>query len=149
MRCLGAWPEALSLKRTLPLVGVIRSAAMRRRVVLPAPFGPSSATNSPGRISSETARRATNGPKRFSTRSKEMPRLGVSCTAEADVALVADKGIRSASHEIAQDFLHALAFADVVFFADRSGFAAQDEAEENVLQLVEAAANFLLQIGRN
>src|ERR1700735_917490 len=49
-------------------------AAMRSSVVLPAPLGPSSATNSPAGISSVTLRRATSEPKRFSTRSKEMAR---------------------------------------------------------------------------
>ena len=115
---------------------------MRSSVVLPAPFGPSRATNSPGEILSDTSRKACSGPNRFSIFSKETPRLGAVRVAEAGVALVVDKGSRSASHEVAQRFLHALAVAGVILLGDCTGFAAQFEAEERVLEFVEAASHF-------
>ena len=57
--------------------------------------------------------------------------------------------IRSAFHQIAQRLLDAFAFARVVGFRDRAGFAAQFEAEQNVFQLVEAAADFAVEVRRN
>jgi hypothetical protein len=68
---------------------------MRNSVVFPAPFGPSSATNSPGRIPIEMPRNATNDPKRFSTPVKEIPTDG---DAGAGVERVAGKAFRLASH---------------------------------------------------
>src|SRR6267378_2189949 len=114
MKCFAAWAEIPEVKWIWPLVGFISCAAMRNNVVFPAPLGPRSATNSPGRISSEMLRKATSEPKRFSTWSNDMP----SCEA---VVVDAAKAIRSASHEIAEDLLHALAFAGVVLLADRAG----------------------------
>src|SRR5271170_2043370 len=67
--------DAECVKWTLPPEGVVSSAARRSNVVFPAPFGPSNATNSPGRISSERLRKAINEPNRFSICLKDMPRL--------------------------------------------------------------------------
>src|ERR1700675_870696 len=112
-------------KVTRPFEGFMSRAAMRSSVVFPAPLGPRRATNSPGRISSETPRSATSEPKRFSTRSKEMPISG-------GEAARAAKATRSASYQIAQDLFHALVLAGVVRVTDGAGLAAQLEAEEIV-----------------
>ena len=62
------------VKRIDPREGFINSAAIRSRVVFPAPLCPKSATNSPGRISSEMARNAARDPNRFSTFWNEIPK---------------------------------------------------------------------------
>src|SRR5216684_4163580 len=139
MRCLTSVAEIPEVKWIWPLVGFISNAAIRKRVVFPAPLGPRRATNSPDWISSETPRKATSEPKRFSTRSNEMP----SCEAVVGAA----KAIRSASHKIAEDLLHALALAGIVQLADCAGLTAELEAEEIVLQLVETASNFAVDVG--
>src|ERR1700735_2383819 len=64
------------VKRIVPREGFIRSAAIRSRVVFPAPLCPRSATNSPGRMSSEMARNAAREPKRFSIFWSEIPKPG-------------------------------------------------------------------------
>ena len=119
------------VKESWPLVGFISSAAMRSRVVFPAPLWPSRATNSPGRISSETARRAISEPKRFSTLLKRMPH----CRMDAGAGIVAGRGQGGslAFYQIAEVLLDAGVFALVIFFADGAGLAAQFEAEEGVL----------------
>ena len=48
--------------RTAPAAGRTRPVATRATVVLPTPFGPSSATASPGCTASDTSNRARNGP---------------------------------------------------------------------------------------
>ena len=50
--------------RTSPEEGSINPASMRRVVVLPAPFGPSSAKISPGTRSKETSSTASRASKR-------------------------------------------------------------------------------------
>src|SRR5277367_5963568 len=128
--CDGAcWVAAAVLKRTAPRVGLISRAAMRRRVVFPAPFGPRSATNSPARISRETPRSAASEPKRFSTLWNETP-----MPAGAGGVCVAGTGNarRLALHQIAKGFFHAGAFAGVIIFADGAGLAAKFEAEDVV-----------------
>src|SRR5215470_14511848 len=97
---------------TLPLVGLVKSAAMRRRVVFPAPFGPSSATNSPGTIPSDTPRNANIEPKRFSTRSRDISRPALAALRTAELAgaradSVPDKCLTF--HQVAQNLLNALA----------------------------------------
>ena len=62
------------VKRIEPRDGFIRRAAIRNRVVFPAPLCPKSATNSPGSMSSEMARNAARVPNRFSTFWKEIPK---------------------------------------------------------------------------
>ena len=81
------------VNRTLPLVGRISSAAIRSSVVLPAPFGPSSATNSPGENLRAT-RFATPAAGRIASRFSRRKFRGSAPfgIAEAGVALVADKG---------------------------------------------------------
>ena len=102
-------------------------------------------------ISSDTSLSATSEPKRFSTRSKEIPTeftdgaRSTGCT----FARGSSKAIRSASDQVAQRRVNALALARVVVFADRAGLATQFEAEEIVLQFVEAAANFAVNFSRN
>src|SRR5262245_37007504 len=49
-------------KCTVPDDGRIRPASMRSVVVLPAPFGPTSAKISPARTSNDTSSTATRGP---------------------------------------------------------------------------------------
>ena len=100
---------------------------MRSRVVFPAPFGPSRATNSPARISSETPRKAASEPKRFSTLSNETPiRAGVGGAVGASTG----NARRLALHQVAEGFFDAGAFAGVVFFGDGAGLAAEFEAED-------------------
>ena len=48
--------------RTVPDVGAISPDATRATVVLPAPFGPTRATASPGSIVSDTSNSARNAP---------------------------------------------------------------------------------------
>src|SRR5271156_4787005 len=120
-KALASWCDgarcvaAAVLKRTAPRVGFISSAAMRSNVVFPAPFGPRSATNSPARISSETPRSAASEPKRFSTLWNETPM-------EAAVGGAAITGTgnapRLASHQVAEGFFYAGAFAGVIVFVD-------------------------------
>jgi hypothetical protein len=59
----------LSPMRTSPEVEVSRPAMMRRSVVLPQPDGPSSETNSPSLIVSETSFSAWKAPKLLRMRS--------------------------------------------------------------------------------
>src|SRR6202034_3251054 len=90
------WPGfPPSVYSTLPRVGAARRAAMRNNVVFPAPFGPSTATNSPEWIWSEIPRSAKKDPKRFSIPAKEIPREE---TPEREVERVAGKAFRLASH---------------------------------------------------
>src|SRR5271166_2297953 len=122
MRCLGL--RAIAGVRTLglttagpfvnctkPRVGFFSRAAMRRRVVFPAPFGPRSATNSPAWISRETPRSAAREPKRFSTLWKATPidagvgGVGVAGTGNAR---------RLALHQVAEGLFYASAFACVI-----------------------------------
>src|SRR5271156_2771016 len=129
---------------TEPRVGFISRAAMRSRVVFPAPLGPSSATNSPARISRETPRSAAREPKRFSTFWNETP-----IRAGAGGVCVADRGNarRLALHQVAERFFYAGAFAGVIVFADGAGLAAEFEAEHIIFEVVEAALNLLVNIG--
>src|SRR5215213_7223445 len=65
-----------------PSFGVSKPASMRRSVVLPQPDGPSSAKNSPSRISSESRSTAAKPEKRLLTASKrtstrDVPRAAV------------------------------------------------------------------------
>src|SRR6266542_1681676 len=53
--------------RAVPLVGFKIAPSMRTVVVLPAPFGPSSATTSPSATWSEISRTALNAPKVLSS----------------------------------------------------------------------------------
>ena len=99
------------------------SAAMRSSVVFPAPLGPSSATNSPGTISSETPRRAISEPKRFSTSSNgfrswcrarrkyETSRGWLKSDARMSLSLSPDRAGPSACARV---------LAGVVFLADRA-----------------------------
>src|SRR5271155_3744395 len=140
MACLGltdnAWARTCPLtiaepfvNWTEPRVGFMSRAAMRRRVVFPAPFGPRRATNSPALISRETPRSAASEPKRFSTLWNETP-----MPAGAGGVCVAGTGNarRLALHQIAKGFFHAGAFAGVIVFADGAGLAAKFEAEDIV-----------------
>src|SRR3984893_15839284 len=113
------------VNRTLPLEGFIRSAAIRSSLLFPAPFGPSRTTNSPERMSSETLRKATSDPNRFSTLSKDIPK---GSWPEGMLVPPADKGERLAFHQLAHDSLHAGVFMGVFFFADRAGLPTQLEA---------------------
>src|SRR5271156_2397407 len=143
--CAGAGCGAAAvLKKTEPRVGFISRAAMRSRVVFPAPLGPSSATNSPARISRETPRSAAREPKRFSTFWNETP-----IRAGAGGVCVADRGNarRLALHQVAERFFYAGAFAGVIVFADGAGLAAEFEAEHIIFEVVEAALNLLVNIG--
>lgn len=117
---------------------------MRRSVVFPAPLGPTSATNSPARISRETLRSAASEPKRFSTLWNDTP-----IDAGGDDVCVAGTGnaLRLASHQVAEGFFHAGAFAGVILFADGAGLAAELEAEDIVFELVEASLNLAVHIG--
>src|SRR5687767_8622913 len=58
--------------RILPEVSVSSPAMMRRSVVFPQPEGPSSETNSPSRISSDTSFSAWKEPNSLRTRSMTM-----------------------------------------------------------------------------
>src|SRR5277367_2604087 len=149
-KALASWCDgaccvaAAVLKRTAPRVGFISSAAMRSSVVFPAPFGPRSATNSPGRISSETPRNAASEPKRFSTLWKDTPR---GAGADGDGVASAGNAMRLASHQVAEGFFDAGTFAGVIVFADGAGLAAEFEAEDVVFEIVEAAADLVVNIG--
>ena len=57
-RAAGTGNMSLPSTRTDPVSADSKPATMRRAVVLPQPEGPSSATNSPGAISSESPSRA-------------------------------------------------------------------------------------------
>ena len=124
-------------------VGLISRAATRSSVVFPASLGPSKATNSPARTSSEIPRNAASEPKRFSTLWKDTP----SATG-VDGEEVAGTGnaLRLASHQVAKRLFHAGTFARVVLFADGAGLPAQFQAENIVLEVVETAANFVVNI---
>src|SRR5580704_194021 len=124
------------VRATLPLVGFINCAAIRSRVVFPAPFAPSSATNSPPRISSETFLSATSEPKRFSTLSNTIP-VGFTAGPRSEgweLARGSPKAICLATNEVAERCIDALALAGVVLFADGPGLPPQLEAEQAILQ---------------
>src|SRR4051794_18803793 len=70
---------SLPFSRILPPSGVSKPASMRSSVVLPQPDGPSSAKNSPARMSSESLSTAVKPPNRFVTRS--MRNSGMSAAA--------------------------------------------------------------------
>src|ERR1700691_6436506 len=155
MACLGLTENAcartrslatarLSVKSTAPRVGFVSRAAMRSRVVFPAPLGPRSATNSPGRISSETPRNAASEPKRFSTSWNDTPMDA--CAAAVCVARTGN-ALRLASHQVAEGFFDAGTFAGVVVFADGAGLAAEFEAEDVIFEIVQAALNLIVNIG--
>ena len=59
---VGGIANPLEKNCTRPEVGRERSAAILKSVVLPDPFGPTSATHSPAAIASETSRSANNTP---------------------------------------------------------------------------------------
>src|SRR5271155_2026893 len=149
-KALASWCDgaccvaAAVLKRTAPRVGFISRAAIRSNVVFPAPFGPRSATNSPARISSETPRNAASEPKRFSTLWKDTPR---GAGADGDGGASAGNAMRLTSHQVAEGFFDAGAFAGVIVFADGTGLAAEFEAEDVVFEIVEAAADLVVNIG--
>ena len=119
-----------AVNRTLPRVGDASNAAIRSKVVFPAPFAPNSATNSPESIWSEMPRKATNDPNRLSTLSKEIPKEG---TAAREVAGVTGKALRLASHQIAEHFLHLLPLALVIVLGDGPRLAPQLQTEKTVL----------------
>ena len=73
--CLGRLYPAMS---TLPIEGRESEARMRRKVVLPAPLGPSSATNSPGWTSKSSPRSTVFRPKRLTSFLTWIMRLGES-----------------------------------------------------------------------
>src|SRR5271154_693515 len=135
--------SAMVLNETEPRVGFISRAATRSSVVFPAPLGPSSATNSPARTSSEIPRKAASDPKRFSTFWNDTPR-----EAGVDGAEVASTGnaLRLAPHQVAERLFHAGTFARVVFFADGAGLPAQFQAKNIIFEVVEAAADFVVNI---
>src|ERR1700677_4003792 len=120
------WP---TLNCTLPRVGDASRAAIRSKVVFPAPFTPNKATNSPERIWSEMPRRATNDPKRFSTPSKERIKGE---TRGRGVTGVPRKAFRVASQQIAQNFFHLPPLALVIVQGDGPALAAQLQTEEAV-----------------
>src|SRR5262245_50293648 len=66
-RCRRATAGGSAPTRTSPLDGLSRSATMRRRVVLPQPDGPTSATSSAGATSRSTPSSASVPPKRRET----------------------------------------------------------------------------------
>src|SRR5277367_1199015 len=149
-KALASWCDgaccvaAAVLKRTAPRVGFISRAAMRSNVVFPAPFGPRSATNSPGWISSETPRNAASEPKRFSTLWNDTPR---GAGADGDGVASAGNAMRLASHQVAEGFFDAGTFAGVIVFTDGAGLAAEFEAKDIVFEIVEAAADLAVNIG--
>src|SRR5579862_8482821 len=135
--------DPVPVRATLPVVGFINCAAIRSRVVFPAPFAPSSATNSPPRISSETFLSATSEPKRFSTLSNAIP-IGFAAGPRSEgweLARGSPKAISSAANEVAERCINALALAGIVLFADGARLPPQFETEKAILQLVKAAAN--------
>src|SRR5579864_4906284 len=130
-------------RATLPLVGFINCAAIRSRVVFPAPFAPSNATNSPPLISSEIFLRATSEPKRFSTLSNAIPiEFPAGPRSEGwELARDSPKAICSASDEVAKRCVNALSLAGIILFVDGPGLPPQFEAEQAILQFVQAAAH--------
>lgn len=120
------------------------NAAMRRRVVFPAPLCPSRATNWPGMISSEMPRSATSEPNLFSTLSKRTPQ---DPKGEAECVPLADKAWRSAFYQIAEKLLHARMLSAVVFFGNSAGLAPQFELEQAFFELVQAAVNLVIHFG--
>src|SRR5689334_3111948 len=67
-----SWPPML----TRPASGVSRPATRRKVVVLPAPVGPSSTTNSPSPIVSDRSRTASTVPKRLETLERTTSAMG-------------------------------------------------------------------------
>src|SRR6202021_4067511 len=126
----------------LPVVGFINCAAIRSRVVFPAPFAPRRATNSPPRSSSEIFLKATSEPKRFSTLSNAIPiEFPAGPRSEGwELARGSPKAICSATNEIAERCVDALSLAGIVLFADGPGLPPQFETEQAALQLVKAPA---------
>ena len=66
-RCGGTGAMSVPSSRMLPSSGVSKPASMRNKVLLPQPDGPSSAKNSPARISRERLLTATTPPNRLVT----------------------------------------------------------------------------------
>ena len=134
------------VRATLPLVGFINCAAMRSRVVFPAPFAPSSATNSPPQIASEIFLKATSEPKRFSTLSNAIPmEFPAGPRSEVwELARGSPKAICSATNEIAERCVDALSLAGVILFADGPGLPPQLETKQAILQFVKAAAHLTI-----
>ena len=136
------------VRATLPVVGFINCAAIRSRVVFPAPFAPRRATNSPPRIFSEIFLKATSEPKRFSTLSNAIPiEFPAGPHSEGwELARGSPKAICSATNEIAERCVNALSLAGIILFADGPRLAPQFEAEQAIFQLVKAtphlAVNF-------
>src|ERR1700744_536129 len=92
-------------------------------------------------------RRACCAPKRFSISWSFTPQVSERALVTDAVASRVAKAVRLAFHQIAKNVFHAAAFARVVFVADRAGLAAKFEAEERVLQRVEAAFGLRVKIG--
>ncbi len=67
--CGGTAAISSPASRMRPSLGASKPASMRSSVVLPQPDGPSSAKNSPCRMSSVSASTATTAPKRLLTAS--------------------------------------------------------------------------------
>jgi hypothetical protein len=59
---------------TVPVSGRVRPSIMSIVVVLPAPFGPSNATVSPGAMIRSIDRTARTGPKDLESRDRTIPR---------------------------------------------------------------------------
>ena len=62
MRCAAVLTKSTPSKLTLPRIGRIKPEINRIKVVLPAPFGPMTATASPRRTCSETSNKAWKVP---------------------------------------------------------------------------------------
>src|ERR1700735_637191 len=139
------------VRATLPVVGFINCAAIRSRVVFPAPFAPSSATNSPSRIWSEIFLKATSEPKRFSTLSNAIPmEFTVGRRSEGwELARGSPKAISSASNEVAELRVVALPLVGITLFADGARLPPQFETEQAILQLVKAAAHLAVNFRSN
>src|SRR5271163_328283 len=134
---------AAELKETEPRDGFISSAAIRSRVVFPAPLWPSSATNSPDCISRETPRKAAREPNRFSIFWKEIPKpVGPFADGDAAVFGCAAKRFRLALNQAAYGMIHTRTLALIFVVGDGPGLMAQFEPEHAVFQFVHAAADF-------
>src|SRR5215210_7475515 len=81
--------NGIPASRALPDVGLRRPASKRRSVVLPAPFGPNTARQSPGPSENETPATAFLDPK-----AREMSATSTIGAAAAEIADVEDGIIR-------------------------------------------------------
>src|SRR5665213_2034014 len=136
---------------SLPCDGLVNCATILRSVVLPDPLCPTSATHSPGSISSEIPRSARRIPYRFSMSLNCIRRPLPGTLADALAPWLPEEvgcGVatrdRSALNQIAQQLLRATALQCIFLVGDGSSLAPQFESKQSVFERVQIGIHFAL-----